>query len=857
MVQTRSDDLIEEIRLNGRYASLFYSEYPSKKHEGESIPTIKKKTMLASEYIDQVVSSNVEGIIMPPNCRYIEEMDSGYMVVIEEPPAYRTIKSNMSATSEISRLRQVNKLDLYGYKDWLSKNSPPYSFTLAFPYVIFILYITKYNEVSCAQIFLRTQQMTGLSDYLLKIPMCNISDSGFVCFGDAICKRCKSLTATVQHAIMVWWSATFNTDYTYNYRSYRDVPILNSYLEWQYMSQENPMFIYNADWLKIEHTIGERIKHIKKSFSLKNKKTMGYKQLTDVFCRPYDTGLEMKVSKRSKRTSKLFFDIAQGMYLDDQTNMNVGDSFKTKSGKIAFISSFVGFPDGSNIKYIQIAINDKLSMMKLTKNCYKFLIKQITKQRRVSQITLANKTIVTPGKILVVTQGDQKSYKKVDYIRKSRGMDNTDIVEVKLGNDYYLSSNLDAIEFKLDKPELNGVVLNKNEQYIIITEHGYDGGMTSGHIMKFDSIIVDNQKIVAKFRNNNSKLKGRYKTLELSNNPDRKNIYKIDKVKPISGAFRVGRRLFTLPGLNYKDDLKEIGAWGVNGILIYENYYTLSKLKGSYTKSLIKDNRFFVEGADFDTEFYIGDKVVVANWENPLDVLTVKMIKGFKYNEACGDIHFILSDKEGNISESKYIDGRYGIINTGKIRKVTNKIDELLAGTKIISEVAGISCFPKKDVNIIVAFIIDTGREPLVLCSNGCTLWYNDVIEKFKKIPLKSKQWETLNHVPLDLSKIKFQAGDIVNGTRDFKDSYGYLLYNPSTTRALRALRIQNLHSYNESYVLDQCMTKECKLDCIPAPRIIPAKIAETGILKGFLNLHSYDVFENHMPNSYLNQRRT
>ena len=849
-------DLIQEIRLNRDYASLLYSEYSPDELKKESIPIIKRKTVLASDYLQRLTSSSLKNTITPPNCRYIEELDSGYIVIIEEPPAYRTIKSSMSVNRELNDLEKNNKLDLYGYTDWKTKNSSPYHFTLAFPYVIFMFYINHYNEVAAGQVFVRTQQMTGLSDYLLKIPMCNISDSGLVCFGDAINKRCQSLTATIQHAIMVWWSATFNTDYTYNYAAYKNISILNSYLEWQYMSQANPMFIYNADWIKMKRTIGESINRLKEIYSLRAKKTMGYKQLADMFNKTHDTGIEIKVTKRSRKKAKLFFDIAQGMYINDEININVGDSFKTKSGKIAFISSFIGFPDGSDVKYIQIDVNGHLSMMKLTNNCRKFLAVKITEQRRVNQITLANKTIITPGIILKVIQGGFESYKKVDYIRKSHGIDG-DVFEVKMGNDYYLSSSLNAVEFELDKLEINGVILNKNDQYVIINNHKQEGAKINGCLMNFKSIDVRNNQIVARFKNDNGTFKGRSRTIELSKSYDSKKIFnaKDEDVKHLEGIFRIGRKLFIMPG-SFDRHSALNASWGINGTVVYENQHSMNLINGKYTKYLIKDDRFFIEGADFNTEFHIGDKIVVADWKNPLDVLTVKELNGFKYDETDGDIYFIMSDKAGTLSESKYVDGKNGVIKTGKIRRVTNKIGDLSAGTKIIAETAGIPCFPKKDANIIVAFIIDTGREPLVLCSNGCTLWYNDVIDNFKKIALKSKTWANFDHAPLDLSKIKLQAGDIINGIKDYDNNHGYLLFNPSSTRALRAMPLEYFDKYPESYTFDQYMIRGCNLDCIPAPRIPPTKIEEAGTIRGVFNMHSYDVFENQCITTYLNQRR-
>ena len=148
-----------------------------------------------------------------------------------------------------------------------------------------------------------------------------------------------------------------------------------------------------------------------------------------------------------------------------------------------------------------------------------------------------------------------------------------------------------------------------------------------------------------------------------------------------------------------------------------------------------------------------------------------------------------------------------------------NKIEKLSVGTKIIAKESGIASFPKKDVNIIVSIIIDGPHEPLVLCSNGCTLWYSTIMEKFELITMKSKRWKTLQHIPLDLSKIKFQAGDIVVGQTDYKNKTGYLLYIPITTNNIRALPITSYNHPSDTFVFDKYFISDAIFDCIPTPR--------------------------------------
>jgi len=679
MAVTREDKLVEEIRFNEKYAHLFLSEYIPEKYKSDSLPTIKKKTLYTKDFVKSLTSDGITGTIFPPNCRYIEETEKGYLVIVEEPPAYRTIKTTMSMKKELVKLKKGGKLDMYGYTNWESENSTPYSFTLAFPYVIFILYITKYNEVYDGQVYLRTQQMSGMSDYLLKIPMTNISDSGHICFGSTISQKAQSFTAAIQHAIMVWWSAEFNVDYTYNYNSYENTPVVGSYLEWQYMSQANPMFIYNADWIRHDFTIGQRLQITKEHLGVRGKQAMGYKELTDIFSAAKATGTAMKVSKRSKTTKPLFYDIAQGTYLNSNLNVNVGDSFQTKNGKLAFISSFVGFADGSDAKYVQLDIDGQNCLMQMGNQCRKFLAEKILEQRRADKVELPNKVVVEPGQILIVDQAGTEMYYKVDYIRKSRGFDDETIYEIKMGNNYFLSSSLDASIFDIKNPVINGIKVNKEDEYIALFDTS-NNAAANAYKMKFDSIDVStNQTIVASFKNTNKNLKSHTKSIQLSSGGGK--LYALEDMRPMPGIFRIGRKVFKIA--DNKDRPMDGVAWAMNGILHHDSNFSMNQAKYNHTKNLLKDDKFFIAGADFDTEFVIGDKVVVANWENPLDVLTVKMIQGFKYVEDSGSIYFVLIDKEGNLSESEYVNGGNATIATGKIRKVTNKVGRVSAGTKI------------------------------------------------------------------------------------------------------------------------------------------------------------------------------
>lgn len=828
--------LVPEIRLNEEYSHLYYSEFEDKNKKKDSSPIIKRKTVFTTDYLKQVMQeNNLEGGIIPPNCRYIERLSRGSIVVIEEPPAIRTIKLMMNLSNEVNILAKDGRLETYGYNKKI-KDLQHHKLSLAFPYVIFILYISEYHEVQVGQVFVRPAQMSGLSDYLCKIPLPNISDTQNVCFGDSGFQKQISLNAAINHIIMVFWSAQFNTDYTYNYTAYNNVPTLSTYLEWQYMSQENPMFIYNADWIKHPQNIGEQIKNLKHCLNERGKRDVGYQELSQIFFNSHDAGQEIKATPKGRKKYRLFYDICQSTYLLGNVNVNVGDTIKMHNGDFAYVASFAGFANGGQIQYILMDYKGKKFHIKYTEAALIFLTKNIEDQRKVQEVTLKNGIVVKPNDIIIMKEGSSERYLKVEYIRKSRGEEN-EVLEIKMGNNYYLSHKIEAKRFDIKNPEICGVPVNTDTEYIIIRDTGHRKPLVAAARYKFNTIDVNSgQSLVANFKRSVQGGGGASYNLPLGTAYPSSPIIPIDEVKPIENIFRVGRKLLhaTYDG----KDPKKPCVWIYKGRTIFDRTCMTDRPQIRALKGLLNENTFKIQGADFDTEFKAGDKVVVADWKVPLDVLNIKTIAGFKFDESSGNISFIIMDKNEKLNEVLYVNGLSGYIFTGRIRKVTNKFENLSVGTKIIAKDAGIAAFPKKDVNIIVSIIIDGPHEPLVMCSNGCTLWYSTVMEKFNRISMKAKRWKTLQHIPLDLSKIKFQCGDIINGQNDYMNQEGYLLFIPPTSSTVRALPLTYYTGATDTFAFDKYFMSNAIFDSIPNPRLGPTKQIELGRSNGFYDFH-------------------
>ena len=829
---------IDEIKVTPNYTHLLVSSC-DEESEGKTTPVIKRKTVFTQDYLPRL--SGTYDRMLPPNCRYIKESSRGYLVIIEESPSYRTVKFNDSypVYSNLADLAKINKVEEYGYKNYFETHKHPYYFNIALPYVVFFLLISKNNTVDAGKVFLRTNQMIGLSDYLLLAPFPNISDNGYICFGSDVKGEQKSLYSATQHAIMVWWSAIFNSDYMYNVRSYKDTPIINNIFEWEYFSQKDPMFIYNINWVPSSATIQDTISGMMRSYGEDSGK-LSYDKLKTLFVSPY---------KKEVNKKELVYDIAQGVYLTNNFYITCGDCFQTKNGKPVFIDTFIGKGSSGAIEYIQIDIEGKKHLLKFNRVSRDYLESSIQMYRNIEQLILPNGQVIKRGDLIKFN--DSERYSTVQYIRKSRGFEETEIVEVKIGSEIYFSSYLPTVTvINTEAIKVNGITLTLDKEYIIIPkssnvlEH-----ITPGIKSKFKNFTATGEnELSATFINDEF---GNI-TVPVNKTENERRVYEIEEFIDLQTQYiRKGRKL-----------IKPVD----HGKFIFhkatEKYFTDSTtsralVKFSDIESLVNENKteIFIKGFDFDIHFSVGDMVVAATWDDPLEVLKLKIIKNFEVGAE--EIYFILVDKTGQESRVKYVSAYTGQVFVGRIRKATNILnDDWRIGTKIQATNAGIYGFPKKDINIITAFITDTYTEPLVLCSNGLTLWLSDVVSNFKKIKMSDKRWSKLNHVPLVLDKIKFQAGDIIRSV--IQEDTGYLVNNPNPTRMYRLVKLNTISdSLSNDMMLDSYIEQSYLLDCIPPPRVNKLKIDPSMVEYGHFNLHSFDVDKRFRSTwTFLKQRR-
>jgi hypothetical protein len=856
-------DSVDEIRINSRYSHLYRSVYEegSETYKDDSVPLIHKRGVLTEDYLRRMIKGiGYAPQIMPPNCRYIEKCKQGYIVVIEEPPAFRTIKIKMGFAREVEKLKEKGLLEKYGYDEsFQSDNLETKSFTLALPYCVFILFIDNDFCINGGQIFFRVARISGLADYLMKAPLNNISDSQYICFGDSINGRSVSLNAAVDKAITSFWSAPFNTDYSYNYRDYANVAGVNSFMEWAALSAIDPMFIYQVQWIKIPMTIAEAVDEIKRQSKLTSINNIGYVTLKTIFTQPTETGKEIEAIpgiKRSRR--KLYYDIATGASLSPGYFVHVGDPFYIKNGKtFCYINSFISFENSDIIKYIRVEREDgRLIIYKFTKAFQKFLEIQSKKARYEEQGILKNGVVVKEDDILVIKNAyNQDTYKQVSYIRKTP----EGFTEGRFGDGFYILENTEGTIFDVSQPKYNDIALDKDEVYFLINEvRGIP--FSYGSIVKYEKVSVTRMgALTLEMKHIDPRQTDERFNLEL--NRSEQKLLKLSDCVALPPVFRIGREIKQYNEVDSRHFSYPL-VWSSEYGTIFESHYTsLEKPKANKIKEyLLTEDTFKIESHDMNIEFKIGDKVVVADWENPTNMLSVKVIQSFMLDESRRDVTFVMMDKNGDLQSEKYVDGYCGIINVGRIRKIENTFGMLKTGMKIKSNVVGIPYFPKKDTNIIIGFITDTdGINPLVLCSNCCTLWYNDVVEKFDIIPITDPKWQKLTHAPIDVAKIKYQAGDIIQGKRDYKEAGGWIVYCSGYKGT--DLKMSRLHRYTrdsaDNFTVDKYILASTQFDCIPNPRISLKDQNELPLVPALPNFHGRFYSSRYSRFRFLNDERS
>jgi hypothetical protein len=800
--------LQEEIRINDKFVSVVkidpdYSEKPD-------IPIAKISSQSTNIFLKKINEKFLLTQIgmTPANCRYIESLsEKTKVIIIEEPPSIRTLFFFTKSIPEVIASLTPEKIAEYQIdKEDFEKEL--IKFNLALPYIIFIM-VFNGSRLDLLQAAVRPKPIISLTDNLFVPPFLNINESFQVCLGEGV-QDGTNIVVSTEKVLKKFWATPFNRDYANNFVKYKTVPIIGNLFDWQYNSQENPMFIYKVDWIPMDQSCQSFLTTIKSTYSQNKVKPLTYIELHKIF------DMKQKYATRKKVQNKpvLYEDVCNGINLlktkdEPATSIYIGDPFHFKN-KNFFIETFLSFDPEGPAEYLRfLSTENKQITMKLTKKTRAFLLKQRKKLLYDEEATLPNGIVVKAGDILILENmlSSKKSlFKKIIYIRKgSEGF-----VELRAGDQYLIVDNIPKTAKKLDFDDIkiDGVKLEKDQEYFIVNRQGTNNAVLEYLVKaKFKELsIAQSDRLVARFL---------YGAGEINLNlGDTGCVFKGLTFEKLPKVIYLGRLLMTsLQGEMYRKDNSIYFTSGIGHVPDTSTGFDL------ICKELLQDGSFIAKSSNLDIIFSVGDEVVISNWDNPIDMLKIKTIIGISKNTEKRTIDFHLVDKDNVNSKVSYVE-KY-IIYVGTVRKIIREYNGIKRGSKIVAK-EGLKNFPKGSVNIIIGFLNDTGTsEPLVFCSNALTLWFSDLEKNFDIIEENSKDWNKLVHEPINLSNIEMQPGDIVECTSGYKLFGGFVLFKNSSYDAIIAAAVLKSNmNFSDYYNLDRMFLAEMKFNAILNPRI-------------------------------------
>jgi len=761
-----------EIVIGERYTSILKTDTKmyqiaenvelDREDDVEHKPIIRNRTIKTSDFLTNLKNTFTNQTeILPAGCKYFQTLSNGYKIlIVEEQPRIRTIKVNIGLEAVIEKLKMTGKLKEYGYENYLIEtNSYPYSFQLSFPYVVFIILLNKSNELISVFPFFRLHPVTSLADYLFVAPLYNIPNEQNICLGGV--DSFTNVFETVENIIETFWLNIYNKDYTNNIELYNhsEAYEVQDYLTWMYFTKTNPMFIYDVKWIKHHHNIGKMINKLKVNYA-ENRNPHG--SYDYVYNSVFQSNSET-LNPEPKAKNTCYFAII------NNENISVGDEiiFDNKS---YYLYSIITKDDGYSYDSVELEAKDG-NLIRVPFNEFERELKSMYKPNFLKEVDV-NGTIIKPDDIINCKIGDYNVYKKIKSIRTA--VDGK--IEVLIESDHYLIKNIDFDLVDTSNIKINGESLDKDKTYYITQSYSNYKCIYMLKKVKYDTVLVNRSgSFVIKFKDPN----GNNVDINLNDYEKGESVYSfIEEDDMIDHDVIVN---FDKMLINTSTADRRFKIIKNQGLLVNESYamrdYDASNVNFDFViEKILKENgtRLHIPGSLIDIDFKVGDPIVYANWLNPDDMLKISSIDKFEYVEEDKMLYVCSTtlNKEEHF-RIPYVNFDNHSVNVGVIRKVISQYGEWKSGDKIKANSTGITNFPKKDVNTIIAFIDDGATKyPVALCSNLCTLWMNEeTINKFDLISLKSTRWPKLDNAPINMDKIKWQHGDnFVSNNEDRKN---------------------------------------------------------------------------------------
>ena len=790
-----------EMIINNHYAMDVENCYNSEDPE-KFIGTIKRNKEISIKSfcnrLEHIYHTNTINDILPNNCKYFKKLNNRTLYVIEDQPQMRTILVNYDMSIILERLKTSHNLDGFNVEEWKKKNKTPYKFHLLFPYVIYLILLdANSNNLIKLKVFGRMTPITNYADYLFILPLLNISDEQTCCIGNTptdMGSAISSIRSLKDH----FWGSEFNSDYVCNLRSYSDIPYVCDYLTWQYHSQRDPMFLYNVEWISAEKTLGEYIKDLEKE-PIRDDHNKFLLLLNRIFYH----AIPSNINNNNNPNCDLIDNVTESINIKEFLLFH-NDSFKLNN-KRYFVETFSSYQNNLSATHIKLRTsNNKIITYSLSEEFKDTLYNAILTERSLFTATIGDITIKKDDIIKYTDRLEHTSYTLVSYLRY--GLDGK--VEVRINSSFVTIENMKDISIiNKDNIVCNGVKLIVNKSYIIIKDN--NPTMLPLPIQHYTEMVYKNIEISLQvLRLVFSKGEDPQRiSLSFSLEEIEQRIIDQSKYQKLLTGFRVGTSIILDKCNMISDDSKNL--------LI--KYGTTQKESSFNTlmDTLMKDkDHLFIQGIDMDLSFKVGDVVVTSNWSNPVEMMKFKTITGFERTPNCV-LNILLEDHYGEKSKHAYIHKDASClseIKIGTIRHIEKEYKGVIAGSKIVASKRSIPDFPMKDTNIVVGFLSDTGGDiPIVLCSNGGTIWADDLQENFNVISIDNiKKWKSLQHAPFKgQTKFKLQSGDVVKLPNISSDTF--VISRISYSKRLQCMRLGGVALYLQNMLSGVIIKPEMK----------------------------------------------
>jgi hypothetical protein len=266
-----------------------YSQVHDKYVPGESISS--------EDFLEGIQG---EDFILPEGTKFYKRYSYMHsLFIIERPPEIRTILVEYNPTT---RWRQ--------FKEWCKKNKiengveyfkekfkqqtiryASYNFQLLLPYMIYVIFISNYNEITTSinfKVFTRPKPLEKLNSMLYSAPFFNISGNGNVCLGyetgQEVRKRGIIDTTRINNIITGFLNTQFNSEIIGSMRKYYGKTHSN-YFIWEYLSRFNPLIIMSEPL--VQYTLLKNvIKSSSASYKVEMKPTSIVRKISCFFPRP-------------------------------------------------------------------------------------------------------------------------------------------------------------------------------------------------------------------------------------------------------------------------------------------------------------------------------------------------------------------------------------------------------------------------------------------------------------------------------------------------------------------------------------------------------------------------------------------